>query len=139
MSGADVVIAVLTGLVAGGYAGLLGVGGGIVMVPVMVILLGLEQQVAQGTSLVVIIVTATAGTVANARRKQLDGRLAALLGIGGVAGSVAGALLAVQVLGEDALKRVFGAVLVTVAVRMLVPALRPRESGRFNTKGPSAE
>lgn len=126
MSGLDVIIALATGLVAGTYAGLLGVGGGIIMVPSLVILLGQDQQVAQGTSLLVIVATALAGTAANARRGLLDRRFAILLGLGGVAGTVAGALLALRVLDESTLQRVFGAVLVLIAVRLAL-ARRPRD------------
>ncbi len=126
MSGLDVIIALVTGLVAGTYAGLLGVGGGIIMVPSLVILLGQDQQVAQGTSLLVIVATALAGTAANARRGLLDRRLAILLGLGGVAGTIAGALLALRVLDESTLQRVFGAVLVLIAVRLAF-ARRPRD------------
>lgn len=126
MSAAEVAFAVATGVVAGTYAGLLGVGGGIIMVPALVIVLDQSQQGAQGTSLLVIVVTAAVGTVANARRGALDLRLAALLGAGGVAGAAAGALLALRVLDEGALRRVFGVTLLLLGLRMLVSFVRDR-------------
>jgi uncharacterized membrane protein YfcA len=127
MSVGEFVIALTTGLVAGAYAGLLGVGGGIVMVPAMVLLLGVDQQVAQGTSLLVIIVAAVAGTVANQRRGLLDRRVSLLLGAGGVAGSVVGALLALRVFDEAVLRRVFAVVLIVVGLRLA--RARPSPAG----------
>lgn len=121
-------MAVAVGLAAGAFAGLMGVGGGILMVPALVILLDQSQHVAQGTSLVVIVATAAAGTLANARRGFVERRSAALLAAGGVAGSVFGALLALRVLDETVLRRIFGAFVIVVALRMLVG--RPEEEGQ---------
>lgn len=123
MSAAEVIVAVATGLVAGVYAGLLGVGGGIIMVPSLVILLSVDQQIAQGTSLLVIVATSAAGTIANRRRGLIDVRLALLLGAGGCAGAVVGSLLALRVLDADTLRRIFGVVLLALAARL---ALRRR-------------
>lgn len=119
MTAADVGIALAVGLVAGAFAGLLGVGGGFLMVPAMVVLLGEPQHLAQGTSLLVIVPTATVGTIANARRGNLDLRIAVLLGAAGAVGAVGGALASVQI-HEDVLRRVFGAVLVLTALRTLL-------------------
>lgn len=127
MTAVEVLVALLTGLVAGVYAGLLGVGGGIIMVPSLVILLGQDQQVAQGTSLLVIVATATAGTIANRRRDLLNVSLARNLAVGGVAGTVVGALLALQVLDDDALKRIFGVVLILIAGRLAFQGFRTKE------------
>ena len=127
MSIAEVLIALGVGLVAGSFAGMLGVGGGIVMVPSMVLFLGQQQQIAQGTSLLVIVATASAGTVANARRGLLDVRAALLLGAGGICGAVAGSLLAVDVLDESVLRRVFGVVVLLVAARLVIRRRPARE------------
>lgn len=127
MSELDVVVAVLTGLVAGAFAGLLGVGGGSLMIPAMVLLLDRSQRVAAGTSLLVIVFTGIAGTVANHRRGLLDAPVAKLLGAGGVFGAVLGALLALRVLDERALRRVFGAFLIVVAVTLLAHRPAPKE------------
>ena len=99
------------------------------MVPAMVILLSVDQQVAQGTSLVVIVATAAAGTFANSRRGLVDLRLAVLLGAGGTAGTVVGALFALRVLDAQTLRRIFGVTLLLVAARMAV---------RRRVTGPSA-
>lgn len=125
----DAAIAVAAGLAAGALSGLLGVGGGVLMVPAMVILLDRTQHVAEGTSLLVMIATAIAGTRANRRRGLLDRRAAILLGAAGVFGAVAGALVALRVVGEAPLGRIFGGFLIVVAARTFWPRRRETEPG----------
>jgi uncharacterized membrane protein YfcA len=114
----------LLGLVAGVLSALMGVGGGVIMVPAFVLLFGMSQHVAEGTSLLVIIPTAVMGAVRHARHGYTRWRLGLLIGAGGVAGGVVGAQLA---LGLDAvtLQRLFAAFLVLTGLRMLRKA-RPR-------------
>jgi uncharacterized protein len=108
------------GVAAGFLAGLLGVGGGILLVPAMVLLLGFGQHVAQGTSLVVIVPAAMIGTWTHYRRGTIRPRDALLVAAGGVIGAAIGSLSALSI--DDAiLQRLFAAVLLVVAVRMLLP------------------
>ena len=107
------------GLAAGFAAGLLGVGGGIVMVPAMVLLLGFDQHVAQGTSLVVIIPAALAGSVTHYRNRRVSLRDAALLAVGGIGGAVIGSISALSV-DDTVLRRIFGAFLLIVAAQMVL-------------------
>lgn len=111
-------IALGIGLIAGFFAGLAGVGGGVVIVPASIFLLGLEQHEAQGTSLVAIIFTATAGTIVNLRNQNvrpLDGLTA---GGGGVVGSLLGSRLALETEART-LSLVFGFLVLFVALRSL--------------------
>jgi uncharacterized protein len=111
----------VVGLVAGAMAGLLGVGGGIVMVPGLVLLASAPQGVAKGTSLVVIIPTALVGTIRNARRGDVDVRVAAVVGATGVVTSFVASLVALRM--DPVLSAVlFGALLVVMAVRLLLAA-----------------
>jgi uncharacterized protein len=107
------------GLAAGFAAGLLGVGGGIVMVPAMVLVLGFDQHVAQGTSLVVIIPAALAGSVTHYRNGRVSLRDAALLAAGGIGGAVVGSLSALSV-DDTVLRRLFGVFLLVVAAQMVL-------------------
>ena len=75
---------VVAGFLTGILAGLLGVGGGIVMVPAMVVGFGIPAVVAKGTSLAVIIPTSIMGTIRNRSNRNVDLRLAAVVGIAGV-------------------------------------------------------
>jgi uncharacterized membrane protein YfcA len=116
-------IALIIGLIAGFFAGLAGVGGGVVIVPSSVLLLGLDQHQAQGTSLVAIVFTAVAGSLVNLRNRRLrpvDGLLA---GAGGVVGSLIGSRIALLIEGRI-LSVIFGFLVLYVAVRSLLRTLR---------------
>jgi uncharacterized protein len=110
-------LAVLSGFVVGILSGVMGVGGGILLVPLMVIGFGFAQHLAQGTSLAAIIPTSVAGTVIHDRAGNVDRRAAAWLTLGGVCGALAGALAAVQ-LPRELLVRLFGALLIYSAYRI---------------------
>lgn len=114
--GAAVLIAV--GFGAGTLSATLGVGGGVVFVPALVTLAGLEQQAAQGTSLAVILPTVVIGTTMHARADRIDWPVAAMVGLGGILGGVGGAQVALA-LPADVLSRLFAGFLVVMAVRML--------------------
>ena len=111
------VLLVLIGLAAGLMAAGLGVGGGIIFVPALVLLLDYSQQVAQGTSLAVILPTALVGMIVHARRNRVTWRFAGFIALGAVVGAVAGAHLALALDG-DLLRRMFSALLVVIALRM---------------------
>jgi uncharacterized membrane protein YfcA len=108
------------GLVAGVLAGLLGVGGGVVLVPALVLLLGFDQHVAQGTSLVVIVPAALAGSTVNYRRGRFRLLDAALLVAGGLAGAAIGSSMALG-LQDASLRRLFAVLLVAFGVQQLLP------------------
>lgn len=116
----DLVQLALIGLAAGFLAGLLGIGGGVLMVPAMVLLLGFDQHVAQGTSLLVIIPAALSGSYTHHRNGRLFLRDAAILGAGGVIGAVIGSVFALSI-EDDILRRLFAGFLLITAARMLLP------------------
>jgi uncharacterized protein len=111
------------GILTGVLSALFGVGGGLVMVPFMVLVLGSDQHLAEGTSLLVIVPTAIVGVIAHARRGFVSFKHAALLALGGVAGSFLGATLALT-LEEGALQILFGGFLAIMGVRTVVQAVR---------------
>lgn len=115
-------IALGIGLVAGFFAGLAGIGGGVVIVPASVLLLGLEQHEAQGTSLLAIVFTAIAGTIVNRRNERVHLADGLLAGVGGVVGSLAGSRIALLVEAR-ALSVVFGILVLFVASRTLYRSL----------------
>jgi uncharacterized membrane protein YfcA len=115
---ATAVALVLVGVVAGILAGLLGVGGGIILVPAMVVGFGIPAAVAKGTSLVVIVPTSIMGTWRNRTKRNADLRVATILGFAGVVSAFVAGLISVGM--SEALSNVLFAVLLTaVAVRML--------------------
>jgi uncharacterized protein len=115
-------IAALIGLVSGVTSGLFGVGGGIIMVPAMVLLLSppiRDIKQAIGTSLVVIIPTALAGSWKHIQQGNVDWRTALALAPLAMAGSYLGAWLT-QHISAGNLKRAFGGFIILVGVKLLV-------------------
>ena len=108
---------VLLGLASGSAGGLIGVGGGIVMVPVLT-LWGMGQKRAQGTSLAVIVAIVPLAVASYYVLGNVDFRFALPLALGGAIGGWLGSHLA-QRFSNRALGRFFGAFLVLVALRML--------------------
>jgi uncharacterized membrane protein YfcA len=123
MSGELIVITVVSGLIVGAMSAFFGVGGGLLMVPFMVLVLGETQHVAEGTSLMVIVPTAIVGVIAHHKRGFVDFRLAAWLGLGGIAGAVLGARLALGTAGS-VLRMMFGALVIIVGVRFIRQGLK---------------
>ena len=113
----EVVGLILLGLVAGSLAATLGLGGGIIFVPVLVSVFGFTQLDAQGTSLAIIVPTALIATIAHARAGRVRWRIVAVVGAGGIVAAFMGAKLA-QSMDEDMLRRIFAVVLTVLAARM---------------------
>lgn len=108
------------GALAGAASGLIGIGGGIIIVPALVLLFGYSQQVAQGTTLALMVPPLGAlAAWTYYRRGYVDLKVAGVVCLGFVAGSILGAGLAVR-LPAEILARMFGAILVTVGLRMLL-------------------
>ncbi len=114
--------AILVGLAVGTTSGLLGVGGGIVLVPLLTRFLRLDQKRAQATSLAVLVFTALAAAITYRAAGPVDLGLAALLAVGAIAGVRLGALTSAKV-PAAALRRGFGALAILVGVRLLLPHL----------------
>jgi hypothetical protein len=121
-----VLIAFGIGLVSGVFAGVAGVGGGIVIVPATVLLLGFTQHEAQGTSLLAIILTSTAATIINRKNRRVHLPDAVTVGIGGVVGSVVASQIALGVEGR-VLSAMFGVLAVLIAAQTLYRALRTEQ------------
>ena len=129
MTPLEILALLAIGLSAGLLAGLLGIGGGVVMVPAMVLIVGLDQHVAQGTSLLVIIPAAAFGSFTHYRHGRLALRDAAALAVGGVVGAALGSLTALS-LDEQLLRKLFAILILGVALRLLMTrrsAVEPRD------------
>ena len=115
---------VAVGVVTGTLSGLLGVGGGIITVPALVLLLGVPAAVAKGSSLAVIIPTAVVGTQRNRARRNVDLRVAAVLGLSGVVSSFLASQVSVG-LDERLSNRLFAGLLLAVAAKLAWDNRRP--------------
>ena len=116
---------VVLGVVTGVVAGLIGVGGGIIVVPALMVLFGTSDLIAKGTSLLMMIPTAVSGTIGNVRRGNVDLVSAALIGAAACTTTALGAWIATVV---DPLvgNILFAAFLVVIAVQMALRAIRGR-------------
>ena len=92
---------VVIGLVAGVFSALLGVGGGLIVVPLLILLVHLPGRVATATSLGAIGITALAGVVAYAFRGQVDVGYAALVGLPAAVGAFVGTSLQQRITNQN--------------------------------------
>lgn len=105
------------GLVAGSLSGTIGIGGGIILVPALVLLFEFSQHQAQGTSLA-IMPLAIFAAYTYYRAGHVDVKAAGFICAGFVIGGLIGAKFAVS-LPKDILQKVFGAVLLTIGIYMI--------------------
>jgi uncharacterized protein len=113
-----VIGAIAIGVAAGVLAGLLGVGGGVLFVPGLVLLVGLSQHHAEATSLLAIVPVAIVGTYRHDRYGNVRRRDALALGVLSVAGAAAGVALA-NALSGAVLRDAFAALMVVIAVQLV--------------------
>lgn len=111
--------AVAIGVLAGFTSGLFGVGGGVVIVPALVMLAGFDQRRAHATSLAAIIVIAAAGVIGYAEAGEVDWAITAAMLVGGLVGAPLGTW-ALDRLSERTLRLAFAVLLVITAVRLVV-------------------
>jgi uncharacterized membrane protein YfcA len=114
-----ILLLLLVGVIGGTFSGALGVGGGIIMVPLMLALLKFDQRRAAATSLAAIVLSSISGAASYTLAGHTDLIAGLLLGAGGVVGSLIGTRL-LKVLPIAALRWGFIALLVVVAVRMIL-------------------
>jgi uncharacterized membrane protein YfcA len=110
--------AIAIGLAAGVVAGLLGVGGGVLFVPGLVLFLGLDQHHAEATSLLAIVPVAIVGTYRQDRYGNVVRRDALLLGLLSVAGAAGGVALA-NALSGATLRDAFAGLMLIVAAQLV--------------------
>ena len=113
-------ILICIGISAGMLSGLFGVGGGVVMVPLMVFLLGYTQHQAQGTSLAVLAVPVTflAAYQYHKAGDGLDWRYALVIALTFVVGSIIGSKIAISI-DQNILKKLFGIIMLVAAIKLI--------------------
>jgi uncharacterized membrane protein YfcA len=108
------------GTAAGAFSGLLGVGGGSVLVPLLIIWLGYGEREAAGTSMMAIVLIAAVAVSLQAIYGNVDPSNAAIVGLPAIAGAFAGTALQ-QRLPERAISLLFALLLVVIAIELIVP------------------
>jgi uncharacterized membrane protein YfcA len=108
------------GLLAGILSGSVGIGGGVIMVPLAIYFLGYTQHQAQGMSLAVLAVPVTllAAYTYHSNGHELDWRYALIIAVAFVVGGFFGSKIAVNI-NQQMLKKVFGVILMVVAIKMI--------------------
>ena len=119
MSTSVLLLLIVIGIITGFMAGMLGIGGAIIMIPALVFFLGLTQQMAQGTSLAVML--PPIGIIATYnyyQAGQVNLKFALILAAAFLVGSYFGSKLAINI-PQPVLKKIFGVLLLLVAAKML--------------------
>lgn len=120
MNVTTMLILVLIGILAGVLSGLIGVGGGIIIVPSLVFILGLSQHEAQGTSLALMLPPIGILAAYNYHKAgQLNWKYALVIAAAFIVGGYFGSKLSVTYIDEKLLKKIFGGIMLVVAVKMI--------------------
>jgi len=109
---------VVIGLLTGTLAGLLGIGGGVVMVPAMIVLFSIDPVVAKGTSVAVIVPTSIMGTIRNRKKANADIPIAIAVGGAGIVSAVIGSTISKSI-SDTVANTMFAVLLIIVAVLQL--------------------
>ena len=114
-----IVTVVLIGIIAGMLSGLVGIGGGLVIVPALVYFLGMSQHSAQGTSLALILLpVGILAVLSYYKQGHIDMKIVGLLAIGFVVGSYFGSKIALG-LPQETIRKIFAVLMILVAVKMI--------------------
>lgn len=119
MNASVLISLILIGLLAGFFSGTLGIGGSVVMIPLLILWVNFSQHEAQGTSLAVLAVPVTLLAAFNYYKEgQVNWKYAAIIAITFVVGGYLGSKLAISI-NQSLLKKIFGGVLFLVALKMI--------------------
>jgi uncharacterized protein len=126
-------IIILVGIAAGMLGGLVGVGGGIIIVPALVYLLGVSQKTAQGTSLgLIMLPVGILGVLQYYKQGHVDFKVVGLLAIGFLLGSYFGSKVALK-LPQETIKKIFAVLMILIAIKMLFLDKEKEEKNLDNT------
>ena len=114
-----ILIIILVGVAAGMLGGLVGVGGGIIIVPALVYIIGMSQKTAQGTSLgLIMLPVGIFGVLQYYKQGHVDFTLVGILAVGFLAGSFFGSKIALS-LPQETVKKIFAVLMIIMAIKML--------------------
>ena len=114
-----ILIIIMVGIAAGMLGGLVGVGGGIIIVPALIYFLGMDQKTAQGTSLgLIMLPVGILGVLQYYKQGHVDFRVVGVLAIGFFVGSFFGSKIALS-LPQETVKRVFAILMILIAIKLL--------------------
>lgn len=113
------IILIIVGIAAGMLGGMVGVGGGIIIVPALVFFLGFSQKMAQGTSLSILLLpVGLLGVIQYYKEGYVDIKVMLIIAAGFFLGSLLGSKLALS-LSQETVKKIFALLLIIIAIKML--------------------
>lgn len=114
-----VIIIILIGIAAGILSGLVGVGGGIIIVPALVYFVGFSQKTAQGTSLgLILLPVGILGVLQYYKQGHIDVKVVWILAAGFLIGGFLGSKIALS-LSQETVKKIFAVLMIIIAIKML--------------------
>src|SRR5436190_10652562 len=114
-----IIVLIIVGIAAGALSGMVGVGGGIIIVPCLVFFLGYAQKTAQGNSLALLLLPlGILGVMNYYREGHMDFKVVACMAIGFIAGNYFGSKWALTI-NDDKLKKIFAIIMLAASVKML--------------------
>ena len=114
-----ILLLIIIGLAAGILSGMIGIGGGIIIVPALVFVLGFTQQQAQGTSLGLLLLPVGILAVVNYYKQGfIDVKVVGIMSVTFILGGWLGSKIALS-LPQETVKKIFAIILIVVAVKML--------------------
>ncbi len=120
MSITTLIILVVIGILAGILSGMIGVGGGIIIVPALIYFLGLSQHTAQGTSLALMLPPIGILAAMNYYKAgALNVKYAAVIAVAFIAGGYIGSKISIELISETMMKKVFGVIMLIAAIKMV--------------------
>ena len=126
----SILIVILVGIAAGMLSGLVGIGGGLVIVPALVYFLGFSQHTAQGTSLAMILLpVGIFAVIFYYKQGHVQMNVVWLLAIGFVIGSAIGSKIALS-LSQETVKKIFAVLMILIAIKMLFLDKKIQEKAR---------
>ena len=126
----------MTNIIVGFFSGIIsgmGIGGGAILIPALILLQNVSQQVAQGINLLYFLPTAAVSLIVHIKNKNVVLKTALILGISGVLGAILGSILAVK-MPSDILRRFFGIFLFLIGIYEVYKGIQLRK-----TKKPPAK
>jgi len=118
MNANTIILLLLIGLVSGVFGGMLGIGGGVIMIPALVFLFGMSQQTAQGTSLAVMLPPIGLLAVLNYYKAgQLNMKYALIISAAFLIGGYFGSLISLNI-PENIMRRLFAVLMIVISIKM---------------------
>ena len=107
----NILIGFFSGIISG-----MGIGGGAILIPALILIDGIEQKLAQGINLVYFLPTAVFALIVHIKNKRVDIKTAAIIGASGIIGAIAGSGIAMRI-DSGLLRRLFGVFLAFIGIR----------------------